>query len=676
MPSKNKTNATRKTIKRSSTHSRRRVETGLFTRIKQKSFNPIFFILGFIVVGFILVRVFAALTPTPTPAQVNCGKRVATYNYQRVGDPSMPWNVPVCAPGMTKFSQSDDYRDRLWYYGMAPDTSSRYMKDTIGQRYGQFDTSFGLNPGNDYSTPIYRASDKTNGATTTTQIQVCGGAWCIPSNLDTTNWSEQVYGGKGYLPSTAIPWNPNWRGAAGKDREMLIIDDRQEPHKVYGLWGASFDFDAIANCGILFRERLCAYGADVFRDSDGKIADYRTSKALAGDRGLGLTGLPMTITPEEVEQGEIRQALYMEAFNTMTGPACTDAQLSSGNYGVLGKTCGYAIAPAQTHEWKNATDVARTNPGIAPNCPDTTADRFKDVDTGQTIAQRVGLAQQIPSGMRFALDMTDNEIDAWLATKTDYSARKKQTARIFAIALRDYGWIVGDTTCWGAHFPLAGSANPVTKQKWANLGIADESSQKLLNGLFKREKIYVVSPSTNQCIDGKTSQFACDSKTSNYPAVSLTQTATAAPTVIATVSATATPTVKPTSAPTTTVTPTPTTPTPSTATNTSGAVTNVIPTNVSVSGALLQNWGVWPPRYDLQIKWSASTVSSGVKEYVILRDGKEISRQKTTSYTDVMDLQYQHIYSVQAIGVNGNKSTPALYTAKPWCLFIICGLGS
>lgn len=674
MPSKNKTSVTRKVTKRSSVRSRKRVESSLFMRIRQKPFNPLFFILGFIVVGFILVRVFAALTPTPTPAQVNCGKRVSTYSFESRGDASLPWNIPVCAPGMTKLPQSDDYRDRLWYYGIAPDTSTRYMKDTIGDRYGKFDISFGLNPGNDYSTPIYRVSDKTNGATTTIQVQVCGGSWCLPSNFDTTNWTEQTSGGKGYLPALSMPWNPNWKPAAGKDREMIILDDTKVPARVFTLWGVSTDFDAVANCGLLFRERLCTYGAHLFRDSDGKIADYRTSKAIDGIRGMGITEYPMTITPEEVEQGEIRQAIYMEAFNTMTGPACSEAQLASNDYSVIGKKCGYAVAPATQHEWKSAADVTRTNPGVAPNCPDAASDRFKDVDTGQTIAQRVGLAQQIPSGMRFALDMKDADIDAWLATKTDYSARKKQTARIFAIALRDYGWIVGDTTCWGAHFPLAGSANPVAKQKWASLGITDETSQNLLDGLFTRERIYAVSPSTNLCVDGKTSQYACNAKTSTYPGVNLGQTATAAPTVIATVTTTAT--AKPTSAPTATVTPTPATPTPSTLNNTSGAVTNVIPTNVSVSGMLQPNWGVWPPRYDLQIKWSASTVSGGVKEYVILRDGKEVSRQKTTMYTDVMDLQYQHVYSVQAIGINGNKSTPALYTAKPWCLAIICVLGS
>ena len=520
-------------------------------------------IFGAIVLGIVILvsRAATTVTTSPSPSVANnCGKRVSTYSFESHGDASLPWNVPVCAPGMTRFSQSDDYRDRLWNYAIAPDTSTRYMKDTLPNRLGKFETSFGLNPGNDYSTPIYRVSDKQNGATTTIQVQVCGQSFCIPSNLDTTNWSEQTAGGKGYLPSTAIPWNPNWKPAAGKDKEMIILDDTKSPKRAYELWGVNFDLEAVSNCGLLFRDRLCTYSAEVFRDADGNIADYTTSSAIKGRRGLGLTEYPMTITPEEVAQGEIRQALYMEAFNTMIGPTCTADQLKSGNYSVLGKTCGYAVAPATQHEWKDATDITRKPANGAANCPELASPQYKDVDTGLTIAQRVGLEQMIPSGMRFALDMTDSEIDAWLATKTDYSARKKQTARIFAVALRDYGWIVGDTTCWGAHFPLAGSANPVAKQRWADLGIVDASSQNLLDGLFRREKIYVVSPSTNLCMDGTTSQFACSARTSNYPSVSnAVATMTPKPSVTNTPTPTPKPVVTQTPIPTPTPTPVPTT---------------------------------------------------------------------------------------------------------------------
>jgi hypothetical protein len=48
----------------------------------------------------------------------------------------------------------------------------------------------------------------------------------------------------------------------------------------------------------------------------------------------------------------------------------------------------------------------------------------------------------VPVGTRYALTMTDDEIDAWVESK---AAELRPLARALGIALRDYGWIVTDT---------------------------------------------------------------------------------------------------------------------------------------------------------------------------------------------------------------------------------------
>ncbi len=46
---------------------------------------------------------------------------------------------------------------------------------------------------------------------------------------------------------------------------------------------------------------------------------------------------------------------------------------------------------------------------------------------------------------RFALDITDAEIESWLDSR-GYQNAKRRTAAIFARALRDYGWMITDTS--------------------------------------------------------------------------------------------------------------------------------------------------------------------------------------------------------------------------------------
>lgn len=647
--------------------------------------NPV--LLGIIVVlaiglGFWLFKSFAATTTDiPLGSSSTCGARVSTYNFQRMYDKSMPWNVPVCS--LKKFTYSDDYVNRFWNFASLPHEQNAYEMGITATDRGNFATTFGFNKATDFSSPVYRVSDPVNGATTRIQVQISGQAQAIPSNLDSDDYNVQIGQGKGYLPDTSIPWNPNWKPSQNTDAEMIILDDTVTPAREYGLWGLWLGNDAIAQCGIFFRDRLCAYSAGVVRDSSGAIADYKTSKALAGGRGMGIQGAPMVITPEEVAQGEIRQALYMEAGSTMVGPACSKAQQAQGDWNnVIGKTCGFAIAPATAHEWAGATDLYRKHDGSAINCPGAARVNYQ---TGQTLAQEIKLPQMIPSGMRFAITSTDAEIDAWLATKTDYSAAKKKTAKIFAVALRDYGWFVGDTSCDTAFWDMAGVSNPEAAKKWAALGIDSVSSEHLMDGLLKKDKIIAIEPPQNQCADGTSSIFVCADysdrtkpfvKTiaSFYPSI---VGPTSAPITSKTPSPTLAPTKTPTPTPVPTKTPTPTpvaTPSPSLIVSVDKAPPSV---PAYVHPGLVYDY--LKGHYYMSLTWPLSTDNSGgTITYDIVKNGKPLNLVNRTwgAYADydiVADSLYT--YQVRAKDAAGNTSpltTPVSMTIR--CFWIFCSM--
>jgi hypothetical protein len=103
----------------------------------------------------------------------------------------------------------------------------------------------------------------------------------------------------------------------------------------------------------------------------------------------------------------------------------------------------------------------------------------------------------VPEGTRFALRISDADIDAW-ATALPISATGRQSARVIATALRDYGWFVTDRA-GTAHLQFedynsAGSA-------WASLGLGKalvggkEYPRDLLDGLMRRDRIYAIAPS-------------------------------------------------------------------------------------------------------------------------------------------------------------------------------------
>jgi PKD repeat protein len=158
-------------------------------------------------------------------------------------------------------------------------------------------------------------------------------------------------------------------------------------------------------------------------------------------RGVGIQYLAMLVRPEEIYDGVIRHGLSMPIMNT------------SGEF---------YVAPATKLE----------HPENPPG---------------------------IPEGMRFALDVSDQDIQNWLDSLPSEVNSMKPFAEIFAKALRDYGWFITDTA-GGAHLQL--ECEVTAASDWTDIGIhplvetgGKEYPRDLLDGLMQQNRIYTLVPS-------------------------------------------------------------------------------------------------------------------------------------------------------------------------------------
>jgi len=560
--------------------SNKAVKTVITEHVPQKSFlrrlSPFHrlvaaeVVIGALAIGFIIFYTRAATTvttsPTPTSSVAQCGKTVANYSY-KVPFGDSPWNTPVCnLPLFAKDKAvAENFGKRFYEYATAWNASSQYWQDRVPEQKGKIMTQFGLaGDEQDYSTPIYHA----NASTPKRQFKMCNADSCYPSNLDSAA-CVQYDNVDCMAPNTAIPYEPSWRASGDADgnpsnnafdKEMIIIDDTTGYS--YELWGVDpYGGTCFAGRTLWYSlsnknpdSRVCVASVRTLRDKDGKQASiYSYNQGVVDGRGLGIQNTAMIVTPEEVQAGEIRHALTMEIFTAMYGPDCGAQIGKTVDASIVNKTCGYAVAPAGKFEWRAAKDVSRLEQCQAQ------ADQLANFTTKQTFRQLLTPDKTIPEGMRFKLVMTDAQLDTWINSRADLKAdpQKAKTARIFAVALRDYGWIPGDQTCYGAGITIAGSANPDAKAKWASLGIKDASSQNLLDGLFKADNIQALDPPVNTCLDGTTTQFYCQWVTSKYINASTQPTNTIAPTSTPSPQITPTPVPSATSRPSLSPTPTP-----------------------------------------------------------------------------------------------------------------------
>jgi Ca2+-binding RTX toxin-like protein len=179
----------------------------------------------------------------------------------------------------------------------------------------------------------------------------------------------------------------------------------------------------------------------------GDIASYEGGNVPS--RGIGIQYLAMLVRPEEVAQGYIDHALSLPSRYTDKDSA---------------------VAPATKVE------------GSSASVPDG-----------------------IPIGTRFALRVSDAEIDQWIDSLPDsLSAETVRSARIVAEALREYGWFITDTA-GAAEFQF--ESNTTAASDWASLGLSPQTAgystypQDLLDGLLRPERIYAVAPSNQYSSD-------------------------------------------------------------------------------------------------------------------------------------------------------------------------------
>ena len=424
----------------------------------------------------------------PAPSQRACLPEV-TDGYDRPYAPTAPWNVRVC--NLAEDARSDDWRDRFWYYSQYNPQMASANPQAAPNR-GAHGVMFGFDedPVNDFSVAVYSAAD----ATTTIRVFQRDG-WHGLFNRD---------------PGGAIPWKPAWRASTGADALMVILDPTTG-HQ-WSLWGVAQSYYGLpindSQCwywaaafwlpggGYRSGLDLCVGGADKVMTADRSArSNYRT---YGGNnpvtRGVGIDEYAMLTMPEEVAAGQIRHALMMPVYNTMTGPTkCTSAQMATEAFG---STCGYAVSPAGNFE----------RSGISTQgCGEPTAESMDPAAYRRTT---------IPEGTRYALDMTESEIETWLDSR-GYTGALRSTARTFARALVNYGWFITDTSCFAADFQVAGAANPQTAAAWRALGITGDG-RDLLYGLITRERVWTVAPPVNHCTNGTLSTAACPANTSLY----------------------------------------------------------------------------------------------------------------------------------------------------------------
>jgi hypothetical protein len=433
-------------------------------------------------------------TPTPTTPVASPDGSATTTGclsettdaYQRPFAAVAPWNVPVC--GLTQDPRSADWANRFYYY-------SHYNKYMGGDPSQATDSTlhtvmFGLdaNPVNDFSVAVYDAKD----ATTTARV------------FQRSGWDGAMNTGNG----ATIPWNPTWRASTGSDALLTIID-HTTGHE-WTLWGLVQSTYSLplndTQCwgwipyGYQRGTDLCVGSADMSKNAAGTTPI--NTNTYAGNnpatRGSGIDEYALLATPQEASTGQIRHALAMPVFNTMNGgpgQICTQTQM---NTTAFGSTCGNAVAPAGQFESGSVGGH-----GCGNNPP---AAALTDTTYRQTT---------IPEGTRFALHMTDQDIETWLNTR-GYTGQKRVTAKAFAVALVNYGWFITDTSCYSADFQVSGSANPQTAAAWRADGITGDG-RDLLQGLITKTNVWTITPPTNHCNNGTTTKAACPADTITYP---------------------------------------------------------------------------------------------------------------------------------------------------------------
>lgn len=254
--------------------------------------------------------------------------------------------------------------------------------------------------------------------------------YAVYSAADATGTFPAATRWPGNLHGRTLPWNPAWQPPPGSDGQIVVLDPATG--REWNLWQVRFDVGIVraTNANLVQRGLEPGDGEDP--------GDYRTKEnGFRPSRGIGIPYLAMLVRPQEIEAGVIAHALSMPIRNpdgTRFVPPATKLENDDGRRG-------------------------------------------------------------IPEGMRFSLDVSDADIDAWIAgLPEELPASTRRSARIIAVALRDYGWFVTDTS-GGAHLQF--EARVSAGEAWEALGLGPrtiawrEFPRDLLDGLILRERLRV-----------------------------------------------------------------------------------------------------------------------------------------------------------------------------------------
>lgn len=392
------------------------------------------------------------------------------------------WRQPASVYGPAS-SEYDEYAERVFSYGGG--TAPFDIRTALG----------------DYSCPIYYMSDATTGHT----VRWYQASWAIQEGRPFSPIGSFTLGNE------TLPWNDDWEAAPSTDAAMIIIDDRigSTYGNVYEIWmvvsnkngfnesnitaNPSYGFQLGPNFSCLVpwtdndpTKRVCASISRYETESVYDLDD--SSEGLSGFRGAGLQLSVGLLQADEVLRAmngtPIDHALSMAVVNSIFGPASPLAFAASDAHGLnsfVGNGSDYAFYEYPATRFQH--------PNISTTFMPTTGSW-----SGLSINEK--RARCVPAGMRYAHNLTDQEIEDW-ATSKSYSGFKRDAAVAVAKCLRDYGWIITDTTGYGVRIQTTGIANPEELAKWEQTGlvVSGVEDENFLSGLItSSSQIVVIAP--------------------------------------------------------------------------------------------------------------------------------------------------------------------------------------
>lgn len=346
----------------------------------------------------------------------------------------------------------------------------RYVHNlfTSGAGPGMPQGHFAL-PTTEYSNPIVDASTATGTIPVYQRDSVAN-----RSAMDGSAWNLATFGMKS---GDRIPWSWSWLPATGNDALLQIVDPAHDQafdvwmcDRAPWIWNYLTAIPAMAangwasgiGVGTVFKYSGIASGSSA--PGGGRI----------GSRGCGLHKLAGTITLAALEAKKLDFMSGIYVANPMFGPTMVTPE-TNWQDPQAGLTKGwYGKGAAVRLEHK---DPATLNLGGV---------------TGQAATDAVR-ALSLPSGIRFAVDATPAQIEAWI-TSRGYTGARADTARTIATGWVQYGFGVMETEGPSSHLvvEMEGALNQPTRA--ANLGLKVGQYDDLMDSFATEQNTFAVRP--------------------------------------------------------------------------------------------------------------------------------------------------------------------------------------